>query len=146
VKKNRILFKKLSETARIPTYQSTGAAGFDFYADHDATLEAGRVTIISTGLAVEIPDGYEIQVRARSGLSAKMGIFLVNGVGTIDSDYRGEVKIIMSTCMRGPLEIKAGDRIAQGVLNRVEQADLFEVQLLSASDRGEGGLGSTGLK
>lgn len=145
--KNRpiLVFKRLSEGALIPQYQTSGASGFDFVASEDALVEPGKVTLISTGLAVEIPEGYEIQVRARSGLSARAGLFLVNGVGTIDADYRGEIKIIASTCLNQPLAIRRGDRIAQGVLCRVELAEIQTGQDLSQTSRGAGGFGSTGV-
>lgn len=139
-----IRFKKLESNAVIPNYQTAGAAGFDFHSIEDTKIEPGKVTLVRTGLSVEIPEGYELQVRARSGLAAKAGIFLVNGIGTIDSDYRGEIKVILSTCLNTPLEIKAGDRIAQGVLAKYERASISEVSELSSTARGAGGFGSTG--
>lgn len=139
-------FQKQDSRAQIPDYQSAGASGFDFHSIEDVTLRAGAVSLVRTGLAVEIPSGFELQIRARSGLAAKHGVFLVNGVGTIDSDYRGEIKIILSTCSNDPVVIKAGDRIAQGVLVKVEQARLVEVQSLSNTERGAGGFGSTGIR
>lgn len=142
--KKKIRFKKLNDDARIPEYKTGGAAGFDFYATEDATLKQGEVSLVATGLACEIPEGYELQVRCRSGLAAKAGVFLVNGIGTIDSDYRGEIKVIMSTCRAEPFEIKAGDRIAQGVLAKAKQAEIIEVESLTDTSRGEGGFGSTG--
>jgi dUTP pyrophosphatase len=138
-------FKKLDSQAIIPQFQTKGAAGFDFHALEGAQINPGEVTLVRTGLSVEVPEGFELQVRARSGLSAKAGIFLVNGVGTIDSDYRGEIKIIMSTCMGKPVEIKAGDRIAQGVIAAVVQPQIVEVTELSETERGSGGFGSTGV-
>lgn len=141
---SRIQFLKLDPKAKIPSYQSTFAAGFDFHSIEDVTLKAGEVVLVRTGLAVEVPEGYELQVRARSGLSAKQGVFLVNGIGTIDADYRGEIKIIMSTCLQVPVTLKAGERIAQGVLARAEQAIIAESFELSQTERGVGGFGSTG--
>src|SRR4051812_44400588 len=138
-------FKKLDERAVQPAYLTAGAAGFDFCGIEDVVLMQGEVKLVSTGLAVEVPEGYELQIRARSGLAAKQGVFLVNGVGTIDSDYRGEIKIIMSTCLSHPVHLKAGDRIAQGVLVKVERASLIQVSDLNATLRGDGGFGSTGL-
>jgi dUTP pyrophosphatase len=138
-------FKKLDSQAIIPQFQTKGAAGFDFHALEATQIKPGEVTLVRTGLSVEVPEGFEMQVRARSGLSAKAGIFLVNGVGTIDSDYRGEIKIIMSTCMNKPVEIKAGDRIAQGVIAAVVQPQIVEVSELSETERGSGGFGSTGV-
>jgi len=142
----QIHFKKLDAQAVIPQFQTKGAAGFDFHALEDAQLRPGEVTLVRTGLSVEVPEGFELQVRARSGLSAKAGVFLVNGVGTIDCDYRGEIKIIMSTCLNKPVEIKAGDRIAQGVIAAVFQPEIIEVSQLTETERGAGGFGSTGLR
>lgn len=140
----KIQFQKLHPFAKIPAYQTSGAAGFDFSCIEDVELKSGEVSLVSTGLAVQIPEGYELQIRARSGLSAKFGIFLVNGVGTIDSDYRGEIKIIMSTCKPGSIFLKAGDRIAQGVVAKVERAEVALVAVLDETERAEGGFGSTG--
>ncbi len=137
-------FKKLDDRAILPAYQTAGAAGFDFHAIEDSVIQMSEVTLVRTGLAIEIPEGFELQIRARSGLSAKHGVFLVNGVGTIDSDYRGEIKIIMSTCLRKALTIKAGDRIAQGVFVPVERARIELSERLSDTERAEGGFGSTG--
>ena len=140
-----ILFQKLDPRAQIPRFQTPGASGFDFHSLKEVTLRAGEVVLVPTGLAVEIPEGYEIQVRARSGLSAKAGVFLVNGIGTIDSDYRGEIKIILSTLHLDPVVLPAGERIAQGVLMRVEKPLIQEVKELSTTVRGAGGFGSTGI-
>lgn len=142
--KKQIFFKKLTPEAIIPSYKTTGAAGFDFHSTEDITIRKNEVSLVPTGLSVEIPEGYELQVRCRSGLAAKSGAFLVNGIGTIDSDYRGEVKVIMSTCLDQPLEIRKGDRIAQGVLTKAKQAEILEVGELSETARGDGGFGSTG--
>lgn len=138
-------FKKLKPEAQIPAYQSSGAAGMDICCVEDILIQPFEVQLVSTGLAVEIPPGFELQIRARSGLAAKAGIFLVNGIGTIDSDYRGEIKIIMSTCLKDPVTLKAGERVAQAVLQKVERAKCYEVFELSESVRGAGGFGSTGL-
>ncbi len=141
-----IQFKKLDPQAIQPAYLSAGAAGFDLSSLESVTLKMGEVTLVRTGIALEIPNGYEVQIRARSGLAAKHGVFLVNGVGTIDSDYRGEIKIILSTCSSTPIVLKAGDRIAQGVVQKVERALLLEADSLSNTIRGDGGFGSTGLR
>jgi dUTP pyrophosphatase len=140
----QLKFKRIHPSAKIPQYQTRGAAGFDFYSVEDAHLKAGEVSLVATGLSVEIPEGFELQIRARSGLSAKWGVFLVNGIGTVDSDYRGEIKIILSTCTSGLVYLKAGERIAQGVLTRVTQAVISETTELSETERGMGGFGSTG--
>lgn len=139
-----IKFKKLHADAKLPAYQTPGAAGFDFYSVEDVTLRRGQVALVSTGLSCEIPPGFELQVRCRSGLAAKFGIFLVNGIGTIDSDYRGEIKIILSTIQDEPVQLKAGERVAQGVLASYVSAEIAETENLSESQRGAGGFGSTG--
>lgn len=140
----QVHFKLLESKAQLPTYQTPGSSGFDFHSIEKVVLRPGEITLVRTGLAVEIPEGYEIQVRARSGLAAKAGVFLVNGLGTIDSDYRGEIKIIMSTCGPKPVTLEAGERIAQGVFAQVERAEISWSENLSDTLRGEGGFGSTG--
>ncbi|MGA0163170.1 MAG: dUTP diphosphatase [Bdellovibrionota bacterium] len=142
--KPKLLFKKLLAAAVLPSYQTKAASGFDFCSTERVILKAGEVKLVPTGLSVEIPEGYELQVRARSGLAAKKGVFLVNGIGTIDADYRGEIKIIMSTCSSEPVILEAGERVAQGVLMAVEQAEISEATELSETERGSGGFGSTG--
>lgn len=141
----RLRFKKLEALAILPAYQTEGASGFDFHSIQKAILRPGEIAIVRTGLAVEIPFGLELQIRARSGLAAKQGVFLVNGVGTIDSDFRGEIKIIMSTCGPKPVVLEAGARIAQGVLLKVERVRLELAEELSMTERDVGGFGSTGL-
>lgn len=131
----------------LPQYQSTLASGFDVRAQIDSSmsLKAGERAMVPTGLCFEIPPGYEIQARPRSGLAAKNGISLVNTPGTIDADYRGEVKIILINHGAETFEIKPQERIAQLVLAPVVQAD-FEIQTnLSNTDRGAQGFGSTGV-
>lgn len=141
-------WKKLSPNAQIPKLQTAGAACFDLVACMDAPLEikSGEVHLIPTGLAVAIPSGYEMQVRARSGLAAKHGFCLVNGIGTIDSDYRGEIKIIASLLKSNTvLTIQPGDRIAQACLAPTFQVEHKEVSELDSTERGAGGFGSTGV-
>lgn len=139
-----VAFKKLSDKARIPRYETPGAAGLDLVSVEEVTLEKGKVCLVPTGLAVQVEQGYELQIRARSGLAAKHGVFLVNGVGTVDSDYRGEIKIIMSTCLDTPITLKAGERVAQAVIAKCEQARIVELADLTETARGAGGFGSTG--
>lgn len=128
----------------LPSYQTPGSAGMDIQSAEDFTLLHGETKIFTTGWAVEVPEGYELQVRSRSGLAAKHGVFVTNGVGTIDSDYRGEIKVILSHLGKERHHIRVGDRIAQLVLVPVVQAKPIEVSLLSTTDRGVGGFGSTG--
>lgn len=137
--------KKLHTEAKIPSYANPGDAGFDFSSVEDFRLLPGKIAIVPTGLAFEIPEGYEVQVRSRSGLAAKQGISVLNSPGTLDSGFRGEIKIILFNNSRNIYEFKAGDRIAQGVLNEVPKAVFIPIEELSSSVRGEGGFGSSGV-
>mgnify|MGYP002780189497 FL=1 len=128
----------------LPRYATTGAAGMDVVSAEDVTLAPGARHAVATGLAVAIPPGYEIQVRPRSGLALKHGITVPNTPGTIDSDYRGELKVILINHGADPFAIARGDRIAQLVLAPVVQARWQEVAELDRTDRGSGGFGSTG--
>ena len=138
-----IAVKRLSTQAILPQYQSSGASGFDFHASENVTLEPGETKLVPTGLAFEIPIGQELQVRPRSGLSLKTKLRIPNSPGTVDADYRGEVKIIMENTGDTTHFIQVGDRVAQGVICPVIQVQLGEVQELSDTARGEGGFGST---
>jgi dUTP pyrophosphatase len=128
-------------------YAHAGDAGFDLKAAIPApvTIAFGAVVIVPSGIAVGVPDGYELQVRPRSGLAARLGLTLVNAPGTIDAGYRGEIQIILSCLKREGAEIRPGERIAQAVLAPVVQARLESVELLDETARGAGGLGSTGV-
>lgn len=128
----------------LPVYATAGAAGMDVLAAEDVTLAPGGRYAVATGLAMAIPDGYEIQVRPRSGLALKHGISLPNTPGTIDSDYRGELKVIMINLGQEPFVVRRGDRIAQLVLAPVVRAVWAEVTDLDDTARGAGGFGSTG--
>lgn len=128
----------------LPAYATQGAAGMDVVSAEDVTIAPGERHAVATGLALAIPQGYEIQVRPRSGLALKHGITVPNTPGTIDSDYRGELKVILINLGDEPFAIARGDRIAQLVLAPVVQAAWDEVDELDATDRGEGGFGSTG--
>lgn len=130
----------------LPKYQTAGASGMDLLAsnEEDIVLPPLARVLVPTGLFMEIPEGYEGQVRARSGLSIKHGITLINAVGTIDSDYRGELRIPIVNISDREYTIKKGERIAQLVLSKYERAELVEVEELELSERGCGGFGSTG--
>ncbi len=132
----------------IPKYQTENSAGVDIRAslDEDLVLKAGEFKLVSTGIYLEIPSSYEVQIRARSGLSIKHGIGLVNGIGTIDSDYRGEIKVPLINFSKEDFTIENGMRIAQMVLSKYEKIDFQEVDELSDSERQDGGFGSTGVK
>jgi len=140
----KIKVKKLSELAEIPAYQSEEAAGFDLHSIEDVVIKPRERKLISTGLAFEIPKGYEIQIRPRSGLAYKHGITVLNTPGTIDSDYRGEIKVLLINHSNEDFEIKVKERIAQAVIKEVIQAEFEEVEVLSETKRGEKGFGSTG--
>ena len=131
----------------LPKYQTLGASGLDLHAniDEPITLNKNDIVLVPTGLYIEIPDGYEAQIRSRSSLALKHGIFCLNSPATIDSDYRGELKIILAALTDIPFTINAGDRIAQMVFAKVEKAEFEEVGELSDSVRGEGGFGSTNI-
>jgi dUTP pyrophosphatase len=131
----------------LPEYKTKGSAGFDLSAciDAEENLAPGEIKLVPTGLVFEIPEGYELQIRPRSGLAAKNGISIVNTPGTIDSDYRGEVKIIMVNHSKTSFVIKRGERIAQAVLNAAPQAELIEAEDLTDTTRGAGGFGHTGV-
>lgn len=179
--KLKVKIKKLHEDAIIPKYQSQGASGFDLHALEDIELQAGETKLIRTGLAFEIPEGYELQIRPRSGLSLKTKLRVVNSPGTCDSDFRGEICIIMENnqtlcsyiirklkdmvnkkfydlfnvitemiavtsidIFNNPIKINAGDRIAQGVICPVFQAEFIEEELTD-TERGSGGFGHSGV-
>lgn len=128
----------------LPTYATEGAAGLDVVAAEDVTLAPGQRHAVATGFAIAIPPGFEVQVRPRSGLALKHGITCLNTPGTIDSDYRGEVKVILANLGDAPFEVRRGERIAQMVPAPVRKAEFVEVESLDATGRGAGGFGSTG--
>ncbi|MCW8848608.1 MAG: dUTP diphosphatase [Melioribacteraceae bacterium] len=149
MKKINLLVKRISESYKdisLPNYATEGSSGMDVRAaiEKSLVIPMGKVALIPTNLSVEIPLGYEIQVRPRSGLAAKNGIGVLNSPGTIDSDYRGEVKIILFNFGSEDFVINRGDRIAQLVIAEVIQAKIVESENLNNSDRGEGGFGHTG--
>ncbi len=137
---------KLHEDAVIPVYQTAGAAGADIHArlDEPVTLQPLERRMIPTGLAMSIPEGYEVQIRARSGMSIKHGITMVNGIGTIDADYRGEVAALVINLSQEAFTIEPGMRIAQMVVAKYEYTGWNEVESLDETERGSGGFGSSG--
>lgn len=146
MEKINLKFKKLHENVNLPSYQTEGAAGMDLCAflDEPITLKSLERKLIPTGLKMEIPHGYEAQVRPRSGMSIKHGITLVNCVGTIDEDYRGELCVPVINLSTEEFTIHNGDRIAQMIIAPVTRANIEVVSELSETNRGEGGFGSTG--
>ena len=131
---------------RLPEYQTAGAAGMDLKADisEPIVLKPGEVQVIPTGLYMAIPEGYEIQVRSRSGLAAKNSIFCLNSPGTLDADWRGNTGVILAHFGKNNFVVNPGDRIAQAVLNKIEKIEWNEVAELDETERGEGGFGHTG--
>ena len=143
-----ILIKKLSKNVILPKYETEDSSGLDLAANIDEQIEIppGKSKIIPTGLAVAIPKNFEIQIRPRSGLAAKSNISVLNTPGTIDSDFRGELKVILINLGNKSFLIETGARIAQMVLCPVVKANLKEVETLEETKRGSGGFGSTGVK
>jgi dUTP pyrophosphatase len=140
----QVQIKKVHADAIIPKYQTAGAAGVDLCSVEDVTIGEGDKALVATGLAIAIPQGWEGQVRPRSGLAAKSALTVLNTPGTIDSDYRGEVKVILINHGHGVFHVRKGDRIAQMVFAPVAQAEFTEVEVLDSTGRGAGGFGSTG--
>lgn len=140
--------KKLTETAVVPVRATEGSAGLDLSADisESIVLNGGDTAVIPTGIAIEIPEGYVAYIFARSGLSIKHGITLLNAVGVIDSDYRGELKVGVINLKKEPYEIKQGERIAQLVIMPVSLMPVEKALELTDTKRGDGGFGSTGKK
>lgn len=145
----KIKFKKLDNRAIIPEYKTVGSAGFDLNVLLDSDeyiLKKGEIKLFKTGLAMSLPDGYEAQVRSRSGLSLKNGVIVLNSPGTIDSDYRGEIGVILMNCGSEDYKVEHLSRIAQMVIAKYEKAEIEIVDELDDTIRGEGGFGSTGTK
>lgn len=140
----KVKYTKLTEDAQIFAYQHQGDAGADIYCNEDTVVQPMTPTIIKTGIAVELPKGYEMQIRCRSGLATK-GFFIMNGVGTIDETYRGEIGVIMMNTNTVPKRFEKGDRIAQAVIAPVTKAEYVETEELTDTVRGSGGFGSTGI-
>ena len=144
----KIQIKKLSNAVLTPKYATPDSSGMDIaaYMEQDIIINSGDRAIIPTGFSLSVPRGYEVQIRPRSGLAAKKGITVLNTPGTIDSDYRGEIKVILVNLGKDKFTIKNSDRIAQMVICPIEQVSIEEVMELSETDRGTGGFGSTGIK
>ena len=142
----KILVKKFDKNIKLPIYKTYGSSGMDLVAHikNKITIKPGKTAIIPTGIAVAIPKNYEIQIRPRSGLAVSKGISVLNTPGTIDSDYRGEIKIILINLGKKSFDIKSGDRIAQIIVCPVSKAKFKEVKQLPKTTRGKGGFGSTG--
>ena len=144
----KILIKRLSKEVHLRKYETNGSSGMDLAANINSiiNIEPGNIAIIPTGLALSIPKGFEVQIRPRSGLAAKQKISVLNTPGTIDADYRGEIKVILINLGQESFKVEKGLRIAQMVVCPVVQAQLKEVDNLNETERGKGGFGSTGTK
>lgn len=144
--KKVVKFKKLNKDAIIPDYAHKGDAGMDLYSIQDDIIEPLTWKLIPTGLACELPEGTEGQVRSKSGIALKNGVFVLNTPGTVDENYRGEIGVVLYNLnTKEPFVIKKGQKIAQYVINAIEYVDTIEVEQLDSTDRGGGGFGSTGL-
>ena len=144
----KILIKRLSKEVSLPKYETNGSSGMDLAANINAiiNIEPGKTAIIPTGLALSIPKGFEVQIRPRSGLAAKKKISVLNTPGTIDADYRGEIKVILINLGQESFKVEKGLRVAQMVVCPVVQVQLKEVNNLNETERGKSGFGSTGSK
>ena len=142
----KILVKKFDKNIKLPTYKTSESSGMDLvaYIENKITINPGKTAMIPTGIAVAIPKNFEIQIRPRSGLAAKKGISVLNTPGTVDADYRGEIKIILINLGEKKFVVNSGDRIAQMVVSPVIKAKLKETKKLPNTKRGKGGFGSTG--
>ena len=140
-----IKIKKTHRDAILPKYAHEGDGGMDLFSLENYLIKAGERKLIETGLQVEIPRGYEMQIRPKSGLTLKYGITVLNTPGTIDSGYRGDVGVIVINHDKEDYEVKKGQKIAQAVINKIERVSIIESENLSNTKRGEGGFGSTGL-
>ena len=142
----KILVKKFNKNIELPAYKTSGSSGMDVVAHikNQITIDPGKTEIVPTGIAVAIPKNFEIQIRPRSGLAAKRGISVLNTPGTIDADYRGEIKIILINLSKKKFILKSGDRIAQMILCPVVKGKFKEVEILPKTVRGKKGFGSTG--
>lgn len=142
-----MIIKIKSLSGEIPRFETEGSAGMDIraYISEPVTIQPMKRLLVPTGLFMEIEPGYEVQIRARSGLAVKHGIGLVNGIGTIDSDYRGEVKVALINLGEEPFVINNGDRVAQMVVSKLEKVDMIAVNSINETERGSGGFGHTGV-
>ena len=142
----KILVKKFDKNIKLPAYKTSGSSGMDLmaYIKNKITINSGKIALVPTGIAVAIPENYEIQIRPRSGLAAKKGISVLNTPGTVDSDYRGEIKIILINLSKKSFIVKSGARVAQMIVCPVVKGKLQEVKSLPRTVRGKGGFGSTG--
>ena len=142
---DKIKFKKLYQDALLPMYAYKDDAGMDIFSYEDKVIESGKWALVKTGFSMELPHGYEAQVRSKSGIALKSGVFCLNSPGTIDENYRGEVGVILMNLSNEPYRIFKQQKVAQMVISRVEHLETIESEELCSTTRGAGGFGSTGL-
>ncbi|KUK14150.1 MAG: dUTP diphosphatase [Synergistetes bacterium] len=145
-KKVILKVKREREDIPLPLYATPGSSGLDLRASEDVLIPPGEWKAVATGIRISLPSGYEAQIRPRSGLALKHGVTVLNSPGTVDSDYRGEVKVILINHGKEPFLVRKGDRIAQMVIAKVEHVEVMDVEVLDETERGEGGFGHTGIK
>lgn len=141
----KVKIQRLDKSLPLPSYKTPFSAGMDLYSRIDVVLKRGEITLVPTGIAISLPEGYEAQIRPRSGLALKHGLTLLNTPGTIDADYRGEIALIMINVGKEDFVVEKGMRLAQMVITRYEKVEFEEVDALPDSQRGTGGFGSTGI-
>ncbi len=141
----KVKIQRLDNSLPLPSYKTPFSAGMDLYSRIDVVLKRGEITLVPTGIAISLPEGYEAQIRPRSGLALKHGLTLLNTPGTIDADYRGEIALIMINVGKEDFVVEKGMRLAQMVITRYEKVEFEEVDALPDSQRGTGGFGSTGI-
>lgn len=142
----KIALQKVSGNAKMPSYAHPGDSGMDLYSSEDIVLKPGERKLVKTGIKIAVPEGFEAQVRPKSGIAVKNGVTVLNTPGTIDSGYRGEVQVILVNLGKEAFKVEKGKKIAQLVIAKVEQAEIEEVEKLDDTSRNTGGFGSTGLE
>ncbi|WP_120866626.1 dUTP diphosphatase [Helicobacter pylori] len=141
----KIKIQKIHPNALIPKYQSEGSSGFDLHAVEEVTIKPHSVGLVKIGICLSLEAGYELQVRTRSGLALNHQVMVLNSPGTVDNDYRGEIKVILANLSDKDFKVQIGDRIAQGVVQKTYKAEFIECERLDETSRGSGGFGSTGV-
>ncbi|RKV01191.1 dUTP diphosphatase [Helicobacter pylori] len=141
----KIKIQKIHPNALIPEYQTEGSSGFDLHAVEEVTIKSHGVGLVKIGICLSLEVGYELQVRTRSGLALNHQVVVLNSPGTVDNDYRGEIKVILANLSDKDFKVQVGDRIAQGVVQKTYKAEFIECERLDETSRGSGGFGSTGV-
>ncbi|PDW23997.1 dUTP diphosphatase [Helicobacter pylori] len=141
----KIKIQKIHPNALIPKYQTEGSSGFDLHAVEEVTIKPHSVGLVKIGIRLSLEVGYELQVRTRSGLALNHQVMVLNSPGTVDNDYRGEIKVILANLSDKDFKVQIGDRIAQGVVQKTYKAEFIECERLDETSRGSGGFGSTGV-